>query len=64
MIDNEYYLQKHLDEEEAWLEKRPICNLCGEHIQEDHYFLLPVCHGIKACENCINDMKRFINNEV
>lgn len=38
---------------EAWLESRPICCRCGEHIQEE-----PVYHpvtGEEMCPECLSE---------
>ena len=37
-------------DQEEWLKSRPICDVCGEPVQEDHYFsdgVIDVC-----CPNC------------
>ena len=38
MLDNYDLFSMHQAEQDRWLEKRPICDCCGEHIQEDRAF--------------------------
>ena len=42
-------------ENQAWLEKHPVCDMCGEHITDEHFFLI---NGEKVCEECLNDHYR------
>ena len=43
---------RHDDEAEAWRRSRPVCSLCGEHIQETHALRLD---GEWICERCIRE---------
>ena len=45
-------------EQEKWLEARPVCDVCGEHIQEDHYFNIG---GTKICPNCLDLFVEWID---
>jgi hypothetical protein len=36
--DNYSQWEAHEREQEAWLEKRPVCSYCGEPIQDDELF--------------------------
>lgn len=39
------------------LSKRPVCEYCGEHIQDDHYYYVDRI----ICEECLNENhKRYI----
>lgn len=38
-------------EQERKLARRPICDLCQEHIQEDHYFYV---EGQTVCPDCLD----------
>ena len=40
---------RHDREQEAWLKKLPICDLCGEHIQSEQLFDI---EGDLYCEDC------------
>lgn len=35
---------------EAWLRKRPVCCYCGEHIQDEHFYLI---NDDAVCEDCL-----------
>ena len=37
------------------LERRPVCNICGEHIQDEHLYQIG---GELVCESCLNDNYR------
>lgn len=39
-------------EEAAWLESRPKCDICGEPIQDDHFYQI---NGDKVCPSCLED---------
>ena len=44
--DNLDSYERYQSAQDKWLESRPICVECGEHIQEEHYFEIndePVC---------------------
>lgn len=43
---------------EEWMEKRPVCSLCGEHIQEETAFRYA---GGWICETCIRDNTFYID---
>lgn len=44
--------ERHDAEQEKWLQSRPVCSECGEHIQEEHLFDID---GDLVCEGCLND---------
>ena len=41
-----------------FLDKRPICCQCGEHIQDEYGYDF---NGDWYCENCINTWRKWIN---
>lgn len=43
-------------EQEEWLESRPVCKCCGEHIQTEFYYELP--DGL-WCEDCIMEGRHY-----
>lgn len=43
---------------QAWLESRPVCDICGNPIQQDHYFT--IC-GKTICPDCVDDCKHYID---
>jgi formylmethanofuran dehydrogenase subunit E len=45
-------------EQEKWLEARPVCDVCGEHIQEESYFNI---NGVKICQCCIDCFVEWID---
>ena len=44
--------------QEEWLESRPLCDDCGEYIQDEYYFEI---EGKKFCESCIKNYKKWID---
>lgn len=42
------------------LNMRPVCKQCGEHIQDECYYLLPIIGAV--CEACIEDFKKYIED--
>lgn len=51
-------------DQEAWLEKRPICDVCGEPVQEDHFYTdgcidvcCPGCWEQYCIDNFLVDIK-------
>jgi formylmethanofuran dehydrogenase subunit E len=53
--DNYDAFEAHQAEQDAWLEKRPVCVECGEPIQDD--FLYDI-NGDIYCEECMKDVFR------
>lgn len=49
-----YYEQKDRE-----LDKLPICDICGYHIQEDHYYNID---GLKYCPDCIQERKCYVED--
>ena len=41
-------------ENEKWLQKRPICSWCEEHIQDDYAYEID---NKLICPNCIDEFK-------
>ena len=52
MPDNYSMWEHHGREKEKWLESRPQCDYCQEHIQDDHYFEI---NGVVICLECLED---------
>ena len=51
MEDNYSMWQRKEAEAERWLQKRPVCADCGEHIQdEDAYYI----NGEFICKDCMD----------
>ena len=49
--------ERHDAEQEKWLQSRPVCSECGEHIQDEHLFDID---GDLVCEECLSDyMKKY-----
>lgn len=42
-------------EQQAKLEKLPVCADCGEHIQADHYYLI---NDAPICPDCLDSYYR------
>ena len=51
------YLEQMHDQQERehgkWLKTRPTCDICGEPIQEDHYYEFE--RGFVYCYDCFQD---------
>ena len=60
MPDRNDFEQRDL-EQERWLERRPVCDCCGEHIQEDSAVQI---QGDFYCDNCLDDMRVYIDDEL
>lgn len=60
MRDNYDMWLSHDNAQEDWLQKRPKCCLCGEHIQEDYAVQLG---SDLYCDRCIDDMKVPIDDD-
>ena len=48
------------DEQQEWLGKRPVCVDCGEHIQDEYFFLIndePICTEclVNNHKHCVED---------
>lgn len=48
--DNYSQWERHEAEQERWLAKLPVCDICDEPIQDDHYYLI---NGDNICPNCM-----------
>lgn len=50
---------KHRDDAyEEWLEERPVCDWCGEHIAGDYCYEID---NATVCPECIADSKKYID---
>lgn len=53
--DNYDAFEAHESEQDAWLASRPICEGCGEAIQDDYLYDVD---GYIYCEECMKDLFR------
>lgn len=61
MMDNYDLWEAHDIEQEKWLERRPICCICGDHIQDETMFNV---NGDIYCEECMrNEFEQEIIDE-
>ena len=61
-----YYIPDYYDkwseysrQQEKALERQPLCNICGEHIQSEH------CYKINdeiICESCMDDFRVYTDD--
>lgn len=58
--DPESDFLRHDWEQEEWLESRPLCEVCGERIQDETAFYLDQFGWI--CEDCIKHSERHIGD--
>lgn len=49
---------RHDAEQEEWLESRPVCDICGEPIQDEAYHYI---FGHPVCDRCLDDTIVFID---
>lgn len=49
---------QHDAEQEEWLQSRPMCDCCGERIQDESYTEIM---GFKLCDMCIEEHTKFID---
>lgn len=55
----EILIQERLEEKRLM---RPMCEYCGYHITDDHYYLIPLrSQEVIICENCLNEYMVFID---
>lgn len=47
-------------EQNKWLEQRPVCADCGEHIQDDQAYYI---NGEWICPNCMDSYLREVLSE-
>lgn len=50
----------HDQEQEAWLRKRPKCQICGDHIQEESAHYIDGFGWI--CDSCLRDSRKDIDD--
>ena len=55
MIDNYNKWEMYDTEQEKKLAKLPLCDICGEPIQDDYYFEI---NGERICEDCLTENYR------
>ena len=48
------------EEQQKLLERLPVCNCCGEHIQQEFALLLD---GDWYCDDCLNSLRVVIDVE-
>lgn len=46
-------------EQEVWLQRRPVCVCCGEHIQEE---MAHQINGEYWCDKCLDDTRVYIED--
>lgn len=56
--DPVYDADQHDAECERWLERRPVCKMCGEHIQDEYMYVID---GKNICPSCLEDYREWID---
>ena len=57
----EMLIQARLEEKRLM---RPMCEYCGNHITDDHYYLIPIrSQTLTICENCLDDYMVWIDQD-
>lgn len=49
--------EAHEREQQRWLEKRPVCADCQEHIQEERAYYI---NGDWICEDCMDSYRQAV----
>lgn len=50
--------ERHEAEQERWLQTLPVCDCCGEHIQQDDALYLD---DKWYCDECLDKRRRWID---
>lgn len=53
--DNYDVFRDYSDREEESIENLPVCDCCGEHIQDEYYYDLSDLGGGFFCEECVRE---------
>lgn len=61
MIDNYDVWEAHDIELERRRMRRPVCDDCGEHIQEETAFLI---NGNWICEKCMDNYREIVEDYI
>lgn len=60
VIPDGYDLFRQRDaDQEQWLQRRPKCICCGEHIQEESAVQI---RGDYYCDRCLDDMRVYFDD--
>ncbi len=53
---------RHDREQQKWLDSCPVCEICGEHIQDEHLYLI---NDEFVCPDCLDrDFKKRTDDYV
>ncbi len=65
MTDDPYQdADRYMAAQDAWLERRPQCDCCGNHIQDEtalHYVTRKI--DIWICPDCVDDNTEYIEED-
>lgn len=53
--------EQHDAEQERWLSKRPVCAVCGEHVQDDLALFL---WNEWICDECVAKNKAWVDDYI
>ena len=59
MLDPYDFFEIKEAQDAAWLASRPVCDICGEPIQEDGYYEI---NGERWCEGCVKEQWKYIDD--
>lgn len=57
----EWDYDRYEADQEAWLNSRPVCAWCGEHIQDEHAYRIG---GDLVCSDCLEQEKVNVDDLV
>ena len=62
MIDNYDIWRAHDDKLEKQLAERPVCADCGNHVQDEHFYLI---NDEVICPRCLEDgYRRYVEDYI
>ena len=53
--------ERYYNDLDERLERRPVCDFCGEHIQEETYYC--ISHrliNVNICERCLEEFREYV----
>lgn len=58
--DNFDRFEDHESAQQEWIRSRPVCDCCGEYIQDESYHQIM---GEKICDRCLDGMIVYVEEE-
>ena len=56
-----YDAESYMNDLDERLSERPVCDICGEHIQEDSFYRIQYrLMELNICERCLEDFREYV----